>query len=514
MCRADADCGPGFRCAGGLCEPSSSQPVSCPADMVAVAASFCIDTYEASRPDATATLAGSVTTHATSRQGVMPWQVGSNGEAELACAGAGKRLCTPAEWGLACGGAAAMAYCYGDTYEPATCNGIDTFGPGGLHLAPTGSFPGCVGEWGAADLNGNLWEHVAGGDDMQVRGGAYNCADSAALHRCTYVPRTWTPAALGFRCCSGGTGQVEPEDGGAIDVAVGDGGGAPDGGCIVDPPLPDVVAGPDGSGDAGGDDAPDGVETPDGATDGGPTDAGDAPDVGSPDAGAAHDAGPADTDVAPAPCPTDMVLVAHPSGSAPFCMDRYEASHADATAKAQGAAVEATSRAGVMPWIEPALSLQTARAACAEAGKRLCQPAEWFDACRGPADLSYPYGDAYDAAACNGIDAFCYCDGAACGGLAVCPYAHCFDQPAQGGGGPCGAALHLAPTGSFADCQDAWGAVDVAGNVWELTDTDDGLLHFRGGAYNCGNSEAMHRCDYDATWSPAAQGFRCCRDVE
>jgi len=42
---------------------------------------------------------------------------------------------------------------------------------------------------------------VAGGSDMTVRGGAFNCNDSAALHKCAYVPGNWTPSARGFRCC-------------------------------------------------------------------------------------------------------------------------------------------------------------------------------------------------------------------------------------------------------------------------------------------------------------------------
>jgi hypothetical protein len=48
------------------------------------------------------------------------------------------------------------------------------------------------------------------------------------------------------------------------------------------------------------------------------------------------------------------------------------------------------------------------------------------------------------------------------------------------------------------------------GNVWEVVHSTDGQDHFRGGAYNCLDSEALHRCDYDATWGPSARGFRCC----
>jgi formylglycine-generating enzyme required for sulfatase activity len=69
------------------------------------------------------------------------------------------------------------------------------------------------------------------------------------------------------------------------------------------------------------------------------------------------------------------------------------------------------------------------------------------------------------------------------------------------------------PTASFPGCVDAYGALDVNGNVWELVDTTDGLAHYRGGAYNCSDSEALHRCDHDGTWNPSARGFRCCQDL-
>ena len=48
---------------------------SCPAEMVAVGLSYCIDGYEASRSDATATDQGQDTSIAKSRPGVMPWMV-------------------------------------------------------------------------------------------------------------------------------------------------------------------------------------------------------------------------------------------------------------------------------------------------------------------------------------------------------------------------------------------------------------------------------------------------------
>lgn len=200
-CEVAEDCGPGFLCDVNRCAPDSDGPIACPGDMVAVAEAFCIDRYESSRPDATAETAGVDSLRASSVVGVLPWQVASNAEAALACSAAEKRLCRSEEWELACSGEARTAYGYGDTYDPTRCNGIDAFDRRSFHLVPTGTFPECTSPWGAFDLNGNLWEHVAEGTDRTVRGGAYNCSDSAQYNRCDYVPNSWTPSALGFRCC-------------------------------------------------------------------------------------------------------------------------------------------------------------------------------------------------------------------------------------------------------------------------------------------------------------------------
>ena len=197
----------------------------------------------------------------------------------------------------------------------------------------------------------------------------------------------------------------------------------------------------------------------------------------------------------PRVCPADMVPVC-----GTYCIDVWEASRPDATADSQGTdSSVATSRPGVMPWYSgdaAGMNQQIASAACAAAGKRLCATWEWRLVCRGPDDLDYAYGDSYDPLICNGIDTFCDCD----------PYPHCYDD--------CGASFHALPTGSFPACTNAWGTYDINGNVWELVGTDDGRDHYRGGAYNCGDSERLHACDYDAAWNPSAKGFRCCADGE
>jgi len=520
-CSHPADCSAGFTCENHLCVtksgdtgPDAVQPILyCPAGMVLVNDLFCIDVYEATRPDSTASKPGSDESRAVTRKGAYPWMTKDNTVAAAACLASDKRLCEPSEWKLACSGPDGQVYSYGDEYEAAACNGIDAFGRSSFHLMPTGSFPECTNEFGVFDMNGNVWEHVAGGDGTDVRGGAYNCSDSAAFHKCSYVPGSWTPAALGFRCCRDPLVQdpvvvevvevagdvIEPSDAYAAD--------------IFDVTAFDVVAFDFQAGDAcvGPDFAAGDVAAPDVA-------GSDVTVVDVPVADAVTDA-PVDaahTDVASdavsAGCPADMALVSYPAKT-PFCMDRYEASRSDSTSTIAGVSMTPVSESGRMPWYSSSLTTDMAAAACQRAGKRLCALSEWFDACSGSAGGVYVYGSEFDAAVCNSIDTFCDCDGV-CAGVAECPYPHCrTTASAAGDGGPCGASFHVTPTGSFPSCVNEWGVFDVNGNVWEVVEAGDNLDHFRGGAYNCSDSEALHRCDNDATWGPSAKGFRCCMDA-
>ncbi len=276
-----------------------------------------------------------------------------------------------------------------------------------------------------------------------------------------------------------------------------------DTGTVVDGIHKDVGAGDDSAadGDMGG--GGEGIVRDSSADDSGAGE--DAMDSGASedamDSGAREDA----VDSGVVDCPPEMV----PMGL--FCIDIYEAARADATASSGGTSVVAVALSGVIPWIP--VTLAQARAACVTAGKRLCRPDEWMDACQGPTTLVYSYGNVYDPLACNGIDSFCNCSAPACLGLTTCPYPHCFNRASVSeSGGPCGASFHVMPTGSFPACTNVYGLFDVNGNVWEIVDTTDGLEHFRGGAFNCGDSELLHRCDYDATWNPSAKGFRCCKD--
>ena len=89
-------------------------------------------------------------TVALSIAGVMPSRFISWFQAQQACAGAGKRLLTNAEWQMA----AARTPDPGDSPGPNDCN-TNSSGP-----ALTGSRTGCVSRWGVFDMVGNLSERV------------------------------------------------------------------------------------------------------------------------------------------------------------------------------------------------------------------------------------------------------------------------------------------------------------------------------------------------------------------
>jgi len=133
-CEVDADCGEeNFHCRNHRCYLTCEEVLlSCPEGMVSVCGAVCMDVYEASRPDATATDGGSDSSMAVSRAGVIPWytdyltlgQTMAVSEARSACAAAGKRLCTAQEWEMACAGMNEYVFTYGNKFNPGACNSI------------------------------------------------------------------------------------------------------------------------------------------------------------------------------------------------------------------------------------------------------------------------------------------------------------------------------------------------------------------------------------------------------
>ncbi|MCA9608106.1 MAG: SUMF1/EgtB/PvdO family nonheme iron enzyme, partial [Myxococcales bacterium] len=208
-------------CDGSVDEPRSApgtNPSYVVDDMVQVRSGLWVYRYEASRPDATATAQGARNTRSCSRGSVLPWTQITAPEAAAACAAAGYRLCTEAEWQDACeSSSGSCAYGYAtscSTYQMSTCNGNDYDAiPGGADddaLLMTGARPSCYASFPGGgqvwDISGNVWEWTqprsAGVNPM--RGGSYNNPGPAL--RCDFdfvvASNTYQLANVGFRCCS------------------------------------------------------------------------------------------------------------------------------------------------------------------------------------------------------------------------------------------------------------------------------------------------------------------------
>ncbi len=188
-------------------------------DMVHVVAGgldFYIDRYEASRPDADVNgmTAGIVQTTSCSKQGALPWTQVPFATAQAACTAAGLRLCTAAEWGMACAGTAPRTYPYGNMYQGATCNGADF--AASHAILPTGdpSTAMCLSPTNVRDMSGNAKEWTNDQQGMTsgampqpiyvVRGGAYG-SPSVGLTCATTFSQASADTSLpdiGFRCCS------------------------------------------------------------------------------------------------------------------------------------------------------------------------------------------------------------------------------------------------------------------------------------------------------------------------
>ncbi len=204
---------------------------------------FCVDRWEAhvvaiddagvEAPHSPYLVVDDLTVRAKTAPGVVPQGYISQLQASAACEKAGKRLCTAAEFALACRGAdPADWYPYGgQTLEKGYCNqdkgssvarffGNDPskwtyqeFNDPRLNqwdggLAPTGSYPHCVSPAGVWDCVGNLHEWGADAADAKghgrFRGGFYGDAEVNG-HGCRYVTSahelSYHDYSTGFRCC-------------------------------------------------------------------------------------------------------------------------------------------------------------------------------------------------------------------------------------------------------------------------------------------------------------------------
>ena len=172
------------------------------------------------------------------------------------------------------------------------------------------------------------------------------------------------------------------------------------------------------------------------------------------------------------PCMPSMALVTADAGL--VCVDLYEgaivAHFADGGEGSwphylpvdglDGGTFHAVPAAGVAP--QAYISEVQADEACRASGKRLCTMSEWTAACRGrpTADNIYPYGNIYQAGACNE-------------GRATSPINDLFGpsptySAAELGDPRCDQLPNtVAAGGAFTRCVSAYGVFDMHGNVHE-----------------------------------------------
>jgi len=231
-------------------------PYVCPADMVMIGRSYCIDVYEASLVQVGddgsekawpyyQLLEDGVTVRAVSMPGVFPQGYISGLQAKAACEASGKRLCKADEWKSACMGPKKTIFPYGNAREVGRCNdngrsSMRFFNPGlddlpehrwmwgydGNMIDPrlnqlegtlthTGERTGCTNEYGVYDMVGNLheWVDEEGNGHGRFRGGWYGDAENNGPG-CFYVTSAHEPTyhdySTGFRCCADAVAAAPP----------------------------------------------------------------------------------------------------------------------------------------------------------------------------------------------------------------------------------------------------------------------------------------------------------------
>ena len=153
-----------------------------------------------------------------------------------------------------------------------------------------------------------------------------------------------------------------------------------------------------------------------------------------------------------------------------YCIDLYE--WPDASGKA--------------PKI--AAGFSEADASCKRSGKRLCSEDEWEKACKGPADLRFPYGSAFDPDACNTQD------------RATNP-------------------RKIAASGSFPNCRSGYGVFDLSGNAAEWTASSfegtgpDKVVKGGNATRPAFDDRCSSRRRLSVNTHDINVGFRCCQDA-
>lgn len=161
--------------------------IICPDDMATIKnGKFCIDKYEW-----------------PNKKGEQPRVNVTYEEARKACLDKGKRLCTPAEWEMACKSEKEKNnYPYGAKYKAENCN---TMGNPIVKnsLSTSGHFIQCVGSVNVYDMSGNVaeWTETASGNPYVYGGSWQNGKDGSRCNSRIELETGRKYFYAGFRCC-------------------------------------------------------------------------------------------------------------------------------------------------------------------------------------------------------------------------------------------------------------------------------------------------------------------------
>lgn len=130
-------------------------------------------------------------------------------EARQVCRGAGKRLCSDAEWTFACEGEVGYPYSYGWFRDSRACNAdreglVDSRGELTDQRVVAGAYPGCSSPFGVRDLTGNLEEYAMDPESGQPvrKGGYWQPGPNHCRHKLPHQELSYQGVEVGFRCCA------------------------------------------------------------------------------------------------------------------------------------------------------------------------------------------------------------------------------------------------------------------------------------------------------------------------